>query len=116
MSRTRVHLSGWETGFFRVAATPESGNLQVYRNKETGAFTSLPYDHAERQPESDWEPIYVYRGNGSWMSMKVAELRILRRSLGMLLWRQDHKGEPERDATAQLLGRITRSLAKGQPE
>ena len=56
------HPSGWETGFFRVAATPDNGNLQIHRHKLTGEFKPLPYDHSEKEPESDWEPIYVFRG------------------------------------------------------
>jgi hypothetical protein len=58
----RRHPSGWETGFFRIAATPGNGHLQVYRNKITGEFKPLPYDHWEKEPDSDWEPIYVFRG------------------------------------------------------
>lgn len=110
--RTRVHLSGWETGFFRVAATPESGQLQMYRSKTSGEFKALPYDLAEKEPESDWEPIYVYRGQGSWMALKGTEMRVLRKALATLLWRQDHKDEPGRDATAALLARVSRRLAK----
>jgi hypothetical protein len=115
MTRTRFHPSGWETGFFRVAATPENGNLQLHRHRVTGVISSLPYDHADRDPQSEWEPIYVYRGHGTWIALKVKELKIIRHALGILLWRQDHKGQP-RQETANLLGRITRRLSKGEGE
>lgn len=62
VERLRKHPSGWVSRFFRIEARSGNSLDQVYRNKTTGEFRDMPYDHADHCiPGCAWEPIYVYR-------------------------------------------------------
>ncbi len=54
------HPSGWDTGFFRMGASPEDQHNQLFIHLVTREVKSKPYD----TDEPLWEPLYVYLGTG----------------------------------------------------
>jgi hypothetical protein len=55
---------GWTSGFFRIDVSTPVGEhpRHLFRNRVTGEVAPQPYDLAETDPFTDWEPLYVWRG------------------------------------------------------